>query len=149
HQRYGSARELAGEVERWLADEPVLSYREPLGTRLRRWGRRNRTIVTAALVLLLASVVGLSLGLWAVRQEQRETAYQRDQARKAEEEARTQLARAEANLELARKAVDECFGLAEKHPLFQAGHMKRVKKLLLEKTLPFYKHFRAQKPEDR
>jgi serine/threonine-protein kinase len=139
--RYGSVRELAGEVERWLADEPVQAYREPLATRMRRWSRRHRTLVTAAGVLLAASVVGLALGLWAVGVEQRETARQRD-------EATTQLARAEANLDLAQKAVDECFGLAHDHALLQQEHVKAVKKLLLEKTLPFYERFRTQKPDD-
>jgi serine/threonine-protein kinase len=146
--RYPSARELAAEVERWLADEPVHAYREPLGMRLRRWGRRHRTMVTAALVLLVACVVGLGLGLWAVRLEQAETQRQRDQARTAEEEAKTQLARAEANLELARQAVDQCFGVAQEHPLLQQEHERAIKKLLLEKTLPFYERFRAQKPDD-
>jgi serine/threonine-protein kinase len=139
--RYSSARELAGEVERWLADEPVQAHREGLGTRLRRWGRRHRTAVTAAVVLLVASVAGLGLGLWAVGVEQRETARQRDQAT-------TQLARAEANLDLAQKAVEECFGLAKDDPLLQQDHLLAVKKLLLEKTLPFYERFRAQKRDD-
>jgi serine/threonine protein kinase len=41
--RYGSARELAREVENWLADEPVAAYREPLRARVGRWARRHRT----------------------------------------------------------------------------------------------------------
>jgi hypothetical protein len=48
--------ELARDVEHYLADLPVTSYREPLPRRLARWARRHRTlaqIATAALVLLL------------------------------------------------------------------------------------------------
>ena len=37
------ARALADDLEHWLADEPVAVYREPLTTRLTRWGRRHRT----------------------------------------------------------------------------------------------------------
>jgi eukaryotic-like serine/threonine-protein kinase len=55
--RYGSPRALVDDVERWMADEPVTAWREPLA---RRWARRNRTPVTAAAVALLAGVVGLS-----------------------------------------------------------------------------------------
>ena len=58
--RYASCRALAEDVERWAADEPVSAWREPFGRRLRRWGKRNRTMVTAAAVALVASVVGLA-----------------------------------------------------------------------------------------
>jgi serine/threonine-protein kinase len=58
--RYPSCRALAEEVERWMADEPVSTWREPLARQARRWARRNRTAVTAAAVALVAGVVGLS-----------------------------------------------------------------------------------------
>jgi serine/threonine-protein kinase len=153
--RYRSAGELAGEVERFLADEPVLAYREPAAVRVLRWARRHRTLVSSGVVLLLAGVVGLALGLWAVRLEQAETARQRDHAEEnleraveAEKEAKANLARAEANLTLARQAVGECFGLAREHPLLQADRARKVRKLLMEKTLPFYQNFRQQRPDD-
>ena len=53
-------RALAEDVERWLADEPVTAWREPLARRARRWARRNRTAVTAAAAALVAGVVGLA-----------------------------------------------------------------------------------------
>src|SRR5262249_4923723 len=58
--RYRSCRALAEEIERWMADEPVGAYREPLGRRARRWAKRNRTAVTAAAGALVAGVVGLA-----------------------------------------------------------------------------------------
>jgi serine/threonine-protein kinase len=90
--RYGSARELADEVEHWLADEPVAAYREPWSVRLARWGRRHRTLVSGAAALLATAVVGLGLGLAAVEHERRQTAQERDQkeaALLAETRART------------------------------------------------------------
>jgi eukaryotic-like serine/threonine-protein kinase len=51
--RYASPLELAGEIERWLADEPVSAYRDPIGARLARWGRRNQAWVAGALVFLV------------------------------------------------------------------------------------------------
>src|SRR5205814_9694509 len=57
--RYGSCRALAEDIERWMADEPVTAWREPLSQRARRWARRNRTAVAAAVVALVAGVVGL------------------------------------------------------------------------------------------
>jgi eukaryotic-like serine/threonine-protein kinase len=58
--RYLSARVLADDVMRWLADEPVMAWREPLAMRLRRWSRRHRTMVVGAAAALVAGVIGLS-----------------------------------------------------------------------------------------
>ena len=57
--RYASARALAEDIEHWLADEPVSAWREPWPVRARRWAKRHRTAVAAAVVALLAGVVGL------------------------------------------------------------------------------------------
>ena len=60
--RYATPLELADDVEHWLADEPVAAYAEPVRARLRRWLRKRPKRVTAAVVLLLATVVGLTVG---------------------------------------------------------------------------------------
>ncbi len=57
--RYASPKALSDDVERWMADEPVSAWREPLSRCARRWARRNRTAVATAAVVL-AVVVGLS-----------------------------------------------------------------------------------------
>jgi serine/threonine-protein kinase len=67
--RYQSPRDLATDVERWLADEPVLAHPDPFSVRLRRWGLRHRTAVAAATALLLTSVVGLGIGYAAVKKQ--------------------------------------------------------------------------------
>jgi serine/threonine-protein kinase len=57
--RYGSCRGLAEDLERWMADEPVSAWREPLSRRARRWARRNRPLVTAASAAVLVALGGL------------------------------------------------------------------------------------------
>jgi tetratricopeptide (TPR) repeat protein/tRNA A-37 threonylcarbamoyl transferase component Bud32 len=57
--RYPTARALADDVMRWLGDEPVSAWREPVSVRARRWARRHRTAMAAAVVALLASLIGL------------------------------------------------------------------------------------------
>jgi tetratricopeptide (TPR) repeat protein len=57
--RYASPKTLSEDIERWMADEPVTAWREPVTRRARRWARRNRTAVAAAAVALAAVVVGL------------------------------------------------------------------------------------------
>jgi serine/threonine-protein kinase len=58
--RYAMPRALSEDVERWMADAPVLAWREPPSRRARRWARRNRMAVTAAVVTLIVGVLGLS-----------------------------------------------------------------------------------------
>jgi serine/threonine protein kinase len=59
--RYASALELAGELENWLADEPVAAYPEPLRIRLLRWARR-RPLTSAGIGLLGAIDLALAVG---------------------------------------------------------------------------------------
>ena len=58
--RYSSSRALADDVERWMADEPVLAWKEPKRMRMRRWAKRHRTLVTSTsvAVILVLAVLG-------------------------------------------------------------------------------------------
>jgi tetratricopeptide (TPR) repeat protein/tRNA A-37 threonylcarbamoyl transferase component Bud32 len=58
--RYATPRELADDVERWIADEPVSAWREPLVRRVRRWARRHRTTITAAAAALVVALAASS-----------------------------------------------------------------------------------------
>jgi WD40 repeat protein len=75
--RYPSARGLAGEIDRWLADEPVSACRDPWPTRVSRWARRHKPLVAGAGALLITALVGLTIGIVAVKKEQRQTEAQR------------------------------------------------------------------------
>jgi serine/threonine-protein kinase len=62
--RYETALELAADVENYLADAPVLAYREPTSRKLARWSRRHRTLSQAFLIgLLILTVAGVSAAL--------------------------------------------------------------------------------------
>ncbi len=79
--RYASCRALAADIERWTADEPVSAYREPLPTRLGRWGRRHRSLVAGAAVLLISAVVGLAAGAIVLGKANARTERQRRSSR--------------------------------------------------------------------
>jgi serine/threonine-protein kinase len=67
--RYGTALELAADVESWLADEPVAAYHEPWVTRARRWARRHRPLVAGlAAALAVAVLLGGAGMLWLQRE---------------------------------------------------------------------------------
>ena len=61
-RRYGTARELADEVEAWLADEPVRAWREPWRVRAGRWMRRHRTITGAGMAAVFVATISLTVG---------------------------------------------------------------------------------------
>ncbi|MFM7135253.1 MAG: protein kinase domain-containing protein [Planctomycetota bacterium] len=60
--RYQTATHLAEDVGRYLRGEPLVAAPESRGYRLRKWLRRNRTMVRVGSVGAGALVVGLGLG---------------------------------------------------------------------------------------
>jgi serine/threonine-protein kinase len=58
--RYDSAHELAEDIERWIADEPVSAWREPASRKVLRWLTRHRVGVTAAGVAAVVALAGLT-----------------------------------------------------------------------------------------
>ena len=82
-QRYATAAELAQEVRRWLADEPVKAYSEPWTRRAARWARRHRSSVAAAAALLITATVAMGVSTVLVSAERNEAEAQGQQARQA------------------------------------------------------------------
>jgi serine/threonine-protein kinase len=60
-ERYSSAKELAADVQHFLAGEPVTAYREPLMVRAGRWVKRHRVLVTSAVAAGLVALLALLL----------------------------------------------------------------------------------------
>jgi serine/threonine protein kinase/tetratricopeptide (TPR) repeat protein len=101
--RYAMPRSLAEDIERWMADEPVSAWREPLARRARRWAWRNRTAVAAVAVALVAGVVGLGAvaGVQAranseLNDAYRETSQALEETKREKTKADEALAQAEA-----------------------------------------------------
>jgi WD40 repeat protein len=66
-QRYGSMAELAADLRRHLANEPILARPPTVGQRAVKWARRNPTVSVAAAVAAVAMVVIGWLGLVAMK----------------------------------------------------------------------------------
>jgi tetratricopeptide (TPR) repeat protein/tRNA A-37 threonylcarbamoyl transferase component Bud32 len=107
--RYATALELKAEVEHWLADEPVLAYREPVAVRLGRWARRHKPAVAAvAGAVLVALLLGGAGLVWAQRQaEKRDRAVEAALAKAADLQRQARWAEARAVLEEAESRLGE------------------------------------------
>jgi serine/threonine protein kinase len=68
--RYATPQALADDLEKYLADEVVTAYREPLPARLARWRRRHPTLVTATALVLLTLIGAAVIGGVVVGREQ-------------------------------------------------------------------------------
>ncbi len=132
--RYLSTRALADDVERWIADEPVSAYREPLPGRLSRWGRRHRTLVAATALSLVTAVALLTALVVAVRIEQ----------------GRTDLARrmAEANYRDARGAVFDYLTSVSEEALLDEPGMQPLRQRLLQSALAYHRRFIERRAND-
>ena len=82
-ERDTTAAELAQEVQRYLADEPVQAYVEPWTSRVLRWARRHKTMVSAAAALLVTATTALAVSTVLISQEKTEAETQGQQARHA------------------------------------------------------------------
>jgi serine/threonine-protein kinase len=128
--RYGSARALAGEVEHWLAGEPVLAYPEPWTLRARRWLSRHRTLATATAAALCVATLCLALTTLVLRA--------------ANERERTSRAKAEENFRLARDAVDRYYTKVSTSPKLKSHGLEALRRELLLAAKDYYEKFVAE-----
>jgi tetratricopeptide (TPR) repeat protein len=85
--RYPCAKNLADDLERFLAGEPVSVYRERLGERFSRWSRQNRTLVATGVVAFVLLTVGGTLGLYLRESAAQKLAFETERRQTREREA--------------------------------------------------------------
>jgi superkiller protein 3 len=145
NRRYETANGLAADVQRYLADEPVLACPPSAWYRFRKFARRKKAalIMAACVCVALAGIAG-GLG-WAIR----------DRGAREEGIERERLAREGALDQMVERTLDEALGLIEigKWPealvaveradklLGAAGRTERPARLLqLQKELAMAEH---------
>jgi serine/threonine-protein kinase len=125
--RYASVRALADDIERWLADEPVTAVRDPWWTRLRRWTRRHRAVTSGLGVGALTVFTALAISTVLVNRER---------------------AKAEANFQQARAAVDTYFTTVSESKLLDVPGLQPLRRELLDAALEYYRDFLREHGDD-
>ncbi len=124
--RYPDPRDLAADLERWLADEPVSARREPFLSRLARWGRRHKTSVAAVAALASTALVALAVSTVLLGREQRRT--------------NAALVESRDNFRLARQAVDDYCTNISKELINEPG-ASGLRKRLFATARDYYERF--------
>ncbi len=159
--RYASTRELADEIERWMADEPVVAFREPIGPRVGRWARQHRTMVAAVLAGLLVATISLGLVL-AVQSRANDKLREANalanrinhslveaNAREARSNQELQAAslRERARFDLALDALRTFHNGVSDDPLLREAEFAGLRSRLLQGAIAFYRRLEFQLAE--
>ena len=157
-RRYETANGLAADISRYLANEAVQACPPSATYRFRKFARRNRVALTTLVLVSTALVLGTVVSTWqAVRATRAERlaetarvdeAEQRKVAVEQRKAAENQRAQAEANLQKARKAVDEYFTMVSESTLLDVPGLQPLRKDMLEAALRFYRGFAQERTDD-
>jgi tetratricopeptide (TPR) repeat protein len=128
--RYATANSFAQDIQRYLADEPVLACPPSAWYRLRKLARRNKVPLLTAAVVAVALVLGTVVSVW--------------QAIRATEANR----RIQANLELSLAALDEVYLSVLEARLPRELETDPENQDLLIKALGFYEKFAERNQAD-
>ncbi len=150
--RYESAKELASELEKWLADEPVSAYVEPFTARARRWIKRHPAAVSATVASTLLGLVG-AITLAALQGahakelegKNKTISDQIVEVTTRKEEADKERDRAEAREQDAIAAVKR-FGdvVSSNQELKDNNRLQTLRKELLKEPLGFFRQLKEQ-----
>ncbi|MBO0698599.1 MAG: serine/threonine protein kinase, partial [Zavarzinella sp.] len=146
--RYASAAELAEDVQRFLADEPVSAWREPMTVRARRWIGRHRALVGTTSAAATAIAIILAVATVLLRSAYARESAARAQADRHAEEARAERDRATANFQLARRAVNQYLDRVTESQELKARGLERLRRDLLRTAVDFQQELIRQHGDD-
>jgi tRNA A-37 threonylcarbamoyl transferase component Bud32 len=124
--RYGSAQQLAEDLERFLNNEPVEARPMSGLRRSAKWARR-KPLVALLLLLLMGSLVG---GFSAIAWQWRS--------------AEAERARAAANFNLAHQGIRDVYGVLSQQPRLKHYKFNELRRSLRQKVLNYYGDLRER-----
>src|SRR5262249_3760522 len=129
--RDASAAELAEDLRRYLADEPIRARRPSVVQRLRKWGRRHQGFVWSAAAVV---VLGVLMAFSAMGIANQRITRERDLAR--------------AQRKRAREAVDKMYTEFAQNWLNNEPEMEEKQHEFLTAALGFYQEFTQEESTD-
>ncbi len=162
--RYATALDLAADVRRWLADEPVTAYAEPVTVRARRWVRRHRSLVTSTAVVLVFGLAVLAAFATilagknreldaknvALANKNRELDANNVELDNKNQELDRQRQRVEERENLAIEAVRKFRDAVQDNPMLKNdAKLDALRKAILKEPLEFFRRLRDQLQADR
>jgi serine/threonine protein kinase/tetratricopeptide (TPR) repeat protein len=135
--RFASVRDLARDIEHWLADEPVTAYAERPFEQMARWFRQHRTWTYAAVATLIGiALVSIIAAVVIEGSRQREADARRE---------------AEVNFRMAQDAVDDYLTNVSENTLLkeqESADNRNLRRDLLQNAAQYYQHFVNQRSND-
>jgi serine/threonine protein kinase len=144
NRRYETADGFAQDVQRYLADEPVLACPPTAGYRQRKFVRRHKGAVAAVagfMLLLGLGILGTTIGLVSAERARRVAEQERDEKERARQ-------REEANFKTAREAADQLLTRVAEEHLLNGPQREQLRRRLLQDALDFYQGFLREHGED-
>src|SRR5262249_39781375 len=151
NRRYETANGFAMDVQRYLADEPVLACPPSAWYRCGKFTRRHRSLLTSVGLIAVALLAGSGVSVWqAIRARQAENAATIGFGQAREELAQKikEQERAEANFLKTLEAVDQFLTEVGEKELAAMPHLEHVRRRLLEKALSFFEEFLQSRSAD-
>jgi serine/threonine-protein kinase len=136
-RRYASAQQLAEDLGRFQAGEPIRARRAGVWERSVKWTRR-RPALAGLLAVSVAATLALGIGAWAYNLR----------LERALKDAREQRARAEQNFREAWQAVDDSFLRVSESRLLRVPGLQPLRKELLQDALKYYRKLLRQRSDD-
>jgi serine/threonine protein kinase/tetratricopeptide (TPR) repeat protein len=147
--RYASALDLAKDLRRFLAGEPVRARPATVTDRVNKWVKR-RPVVAGLLAALLLAIAGGGTGIvwqwWRAEQNARYADRIAQNFKNERDKAVEERRRAERHLKRARESIDELAMLSDK--LWLNPQMNKTGRTLLEKVLTFYQAVLKDESQD-
>ena len=148
--RYATALDLAADVRRWLADEPVTAYAEPPAARARRWMRRHRALVTSASAALAFGLAVLAGFAAVLAGKNRELDAKNNELAGKNRELDRERRRAERREGLAIEAVKKFRDAVQSNAeLKNRSDLDSLRKVLLAEPLEFFGRLKDELRSDR
>jgi serine/threonine protein kinase len=133
-ERYGSAKDMADDLNRFLVDKPITARPPGLLKKAVKWTRRHKSITYVIAACLIIALIALGISTVVVVGERNDALRQRNLARDQRR--------------FARQAVDDMYTEVAEKWLANSANLDATQHRFLQKALAYYQEFTKQRETD-